>query len=361
MPMKPFFLTATISVVAGFIFDTVGMFLPWILGPLFTLLLFKSFYKGPLFWPDFLRNIGLIVLGVQLGSAFTKEAAILMVTQLPIMLLTTVLIVGFTIGTAFLMKKWTTLSYSTALLGSFPGGLSQMVILGEEMKDADEAVVAFMQTIRIMMVITVVPWLVLHVVTKGTEVVTATTDVAVQFLPKIDSVALLIMFIAFPVLIWLGKKIKMPIPHLLIPIVVVSVLNINNFSHPVMPSLWIDAAQLMLGAHLGVKMKINKEQFSIKMLSIVFVSNLLLIGFCILLAEGLYQFFEQPFNEMFLSTAPGGVAEMAVTALAVEADVSIVTSFHLFRIFSILLVITPLMKWWLVDRAKVTNVNKVEM
>lgn len=350
MPIKPFLTTSVIAIITGFILDTVGMFLPWLLGPLFGLLVFKSYYKGPLYWPTYLRNIGLVVLGVQLGSSFTKDAATLMVTQLPIMLLTTVLVIGFSIGTFYLLKKWTNISYSTALLGSFPGGLSQMVILSEEMKDADEAVVAFMQTIRIMMVITVVPFLVLHVVVKESQVAPVAAAADSFLLPQIDTTALLWMLIGMPLLIWGASKIKMPIPYLLVPILFVSTLNVIGYPQPILPPSWIDGAQLLFGAHLGVRMKINKEQFTLKMLSIVFVSNLCLITFCILLAEGLYAIFKLPFNDMFLSTAPGGVAEMAVTALAVNADVATVTSFHLFRIFTILLVVTPFMKWWMVDR-----------
>ncbi|WP_243297290.1 AbrB family transcriptional regulator [Bacillus litorisediminis] len=354
MRLKPFLLTLCIAVAAGFIFNQAGMFLPWMLGPLFSLAFIKFWYKGSLYWPISFRNFGLIILGVQLGSSFTKEAALLMVTQLPIMLVTTVLIIGFSVTTAFVLKRWTDLSYSTVLLGSFPGGLSQMVLLGEETKDADEAVIAFMQTFRVMMVITIVPWLIFHVVAKGQEVpVAAGTDINAQFLPDIDPIALIWLIAGLPVLIWAAKKISFPIPYLLMPLLLVGVLNIVGFQPPSMPTIWIDGAQLLFGTYLGVKMKFDKEHFSIKMLSICFVLNLLLIGFCILLAEGLYALFQLPFNEMFLSTAPGGIAEMAVTAIAVEADISTVTSFHLFRIFMILLIATPLMKFLFAERGTI--------
>ncbi len=46
-----------------------------------------------------------------------------------------------------------------------------------------------------------------------------------------------------------------------------------------------------------------------------------------------------------MSMAPGGVAEMAVTAMSVHVDLSVVTSFHLFRILFILFFLSPIIKW----------------
>ncbi|WP_286178912.1 AbrB family transcriptional regulator, partial [Bacillus sp. B4EP4a] len=42
-----------------------------------------------------------------------------------------------------------------------------MVVLSEEMKDSDETVVGFMQTLRVILVISIVPWIVTHVMSVG--------------------------------------------------------------------------------------------------------------------------------------------------------------------------------------------------
>ena len=44
----------------------------------------------------------------------------------------------------------------------------------------------------------------------------------------------------------------------------------------------------------------------------------------------------------FLSMAPGGIAEMSVTGIALEADLSVIASYQIFRLFFILL-LTPVM------------------
>ena len=53
------------------------------------------------------------------------------------------------------------------------------------------------------------------------------------------------------------------------------------------------------------------------------------------------------FLTAFISTAPGGMAEMGITAIAVHADVSLVVAYQLFRLISMLLIAIPIVKWWL--------------
>ncbi|MFP3472832.1 AbrB family transcriptional regulator, partial [Micrococcus sp. SIMBA_144] len=49
----------------------------------------------------------------------------------------------------------------------------------------------------------------------------------------------------------------------------------------------------------------------------------------------------------FLSTAPGGLAEMGVTATIVDADLAMISGYQLFRIFFIMFIALPLLQWWI--------------
>lgn len=51
-----------------------------------------------------------------------------------------------------------------------------MVVLSEEMKDSDETVVGFMQTLRVILVISIVPWIVTHVMSVEPGAVMAVTE-----------------------------------------------------------------------------------------------------------------------------------------------------------------------------------------
>jgi hypothetical protein len=70
-----------------------------------------------------------------------------------------------------------------------------------------------------------------------------------------------------------------------------------------------------------------------------------LVAFTSLLGFVLTLIMPSTFLTSFLSTAPGGLTEMGLTAIALHADIATVLAFQLFRLFFILLIVPPLLKW----------------
>ncbi|WP_409304347.1 AbrB family transcriptional regulator [Peribacillus sp. SCS-155] len=344
--LKALCITGGSAAVGGSIFYISGMYLPWLLGPLLAVMVLKWKFPNYLHWPGKLRNAGLIVLGLQLGSSFTREAVGQMIANLPIMLITTVLIILFTALTAIFLSKRVGLTLNTALLGSFPGGLSQMVILSEEIKNADEGIVAFMQTLRILLVISIVPWLVVHVLTEhASNPVQTIIKKGHFFIIEYDWRMAALLGVMLFIAIFAGRKLHFPLPFMLCPLLTAAVFNLSGWGAPSIPGFWLNTAQLLIGAHLGATLRANNPGLFKKLFGVILIGNILLIGFCYGVASILVRFLSFPINDLFLSLAPGGVAEMAVTAMSVNADVSIVTGFHLFRIFFILFLLSPVIKW----------------
>lgn len=104
-----------------------------------------------------------IGLGAFLGLTFTKEVAGTMIRMLPVSLFFTFLILanGFFLG-VFLHKvfKW---ELTTALLACAAAGVSQMSAIALEM-DADAIIVSVIQTIRLVMIILILPPLILLII-----------------------------------------------------------------------------------------------------------------------------------------------------------------------------------------------------
>lgn len=347
------FVVFCLAALGGYLFQEIGLFLPWLLGPMFIVMFSKIKLGDRMYWPATLRNLGLVILGLQMGSSFTKPALNQMIHYLPLMLFTTIAIIIFTVLTSLFISKRMNITLNTALLGSFPGGLSQMVILGEEIKDADETLIAFMQTFRIILVVLLVPWVVIHRLTdlSGTKTGVNLDQAGHFFILQYDWKLALLLVLVVLASIFIGKKVHFPLPYMLGPLLTAAAFNVSGIGAPTIPGFWLNLAQLMLGAHLGYTLKVNKPQLFKKMFGVIVVSNALLIGFCYLLSLVLQNFIPFPLAEIFLSIAPGGVTEMAVTAMAVNVDVSMVTSFHLFRILFILFLLSPVMKWSVGRRA----------
>ena len=162
-------IVSIVAFIGGYCFQELGIYLPWMLGPLFSILLLKMKFGRYFYWPKKAKSAGLIIFGVQLGSSFTQTTLAEMVLHLPYMLLSTIAVTLFTVVTGVVIAKQMKFSIGTALLGSFPGGLSQMVFLSEELKNVNETVVAFMQTLRVIVVISIVPWVVTHVMSNNVD------------------------------------------------------------------------------------------------------------------------------------------------------------------------------------------------
>lgn len=341
-----------LAFVGGYCFDKLGIYLPWMLGPLFLILIMKIKFGRYFYWPRKARSFGLVILGVQLGSSFTKPALAEMALHLPYMLFSTIAVMLFTVVTGIIIAKKLKLNLGTAMLGSFPGGLSQMVVLSEELKNVNGTVVAFMQTLRVILVISIVPWLVTHVLSNDADTIKQTiTQHFIMFQYDWKFTILLVILLILFIVIFMN--IHFPLPYLLGPLVAAMLFNLVGPGAPEVPSLWLNLSQLMIGAHLGYTLKVDNLQLFKKMFGAIFISNVLLIAFCYGITLFLRQYISIPVNELFLSLAPGGVAEMSVTALSIHADVSIVTSFHLFRILFILFIASPLMKWILLKKGEI--------
>ena len=160
--LLPIFETLLLSGTGGMLFRLLNLPLPWLLGSLTAVLLWSLAAKRNLFWPVELRNCGLVILGYMLGSSFTIATGLEIFKQLPAMFLATSSIILFSLLVGTVISRRTGLYPATGFLGSVPGGLTQMVVLSEEIAGSDLTVVTFMQTIRLLATVFIVPFIVIH-------------------------------------------------------------------------------------------------------------------------------------------------------------------------------------------------------
>jgi membrane AbrB-like protein len=119
---------------------------------------------------------------------------------------------------------------------------------------------------------------------------------------------------------------------LLVPIFLGSALTMSGVALSAVPSWAIDFAQLMFGLVLGARYE--RAFFARYKLFIPFA----LLNSCFILAASavagalLAWAFGLPVATMIIATAPGGLAEMTITAQALRISVPLVVAFHLFRV-----------------------------
>ncbi|TRM10936.1 AbrB family transcriptional regulator [Lentibacillus cibarius] len=144
---------------------------------------------------------------------------------------------------------------------------------------------------------------------------------------------------------WLFSRLRVPAALLLGPMVVTIALNVTGIPAPALPVSFIDLAQLFIGVHIGLQMKPRELPNWKKIMVYTLVTIVLLVLFGFGLGYGLAHLYELSYGTALLSTAPGGMVEMGLTAVAVGGDASVVTSYQLFRLLVIILLVPLFFKW----------------
>ncbi|MGB8953750.1 MAG: AbrB family transcriptional regulator [Tumebacillaceae bacterium] len=345
--------TLLISLLGAFVFHYAHIPLPFILGPMTAVTAWRLLTKRQLAWPSSLRNTGLLILGCMLGSSFTRDTVGEFAHDLPLMLLATLLLIGFSLFLGYWVARASKVNMITAIFGFVPGGLTQMVAIADEIPKVDITIVTFMQTVRLMGVIFIVPFLAVHGIGGGvvdTHAVSPMTSPFALNLPDVPTYSWPAYIAAALGGAWIAQRIKLQGAFLLGPLFSVAMMVLFGLPTPQLPNLLVTAGQLLIAAHLGLSIKPGALK-NAKLTSLTVLSSIVLVLFSLLLGWLLSLLSHMETITGFLSTAPGGMAEMGVTAKMVDADLSMVSGYHLFRLFFIMFVLPPLLQWWVRRRA----------
>lgn len=343
-----FLLAAT----GGLIFHLLHIPVAWLLGSIASIMIFSLITKKELYWPPFLRNLGIVIIGYSMGLSLTKEALIFISHQLPSMFIMTVLIILFSAMTALLISKFTGINYPSVLIGSIPGGLSQMMILAEETKGVNVTVVTFLQVIRLIMIIFLVPVLIFGPI-FGESQSYVTEAAAPTWNGLYPNIILFIMAAIFLSIIF--KKMRAPTPFLLGPIIGTAILGLIGFNGPELPIGLLDLSQILIGVNIGLMMHPENLDHKVRLIGLATLFSTLLIFGSLLLSYLLSTFFHFSAATSFLSLSPGGMDQMAIIAHEVGADLSVITGYQLFRLFFIFFAVPPLLKWVFKTTSKVSR------
>lgn len=341
MKILKIFATFLIAAAGGLLFQFLHIPLPWMLGPLTVTILYHTASGGHACWPVQLRNLGLIVIGYSMGRTVTPETAGQILSNLPAMFGVTLLTMSFCVGVGYVAHRRTGVSFASGMLGFIPGGLAQMVLLTEEIEDADVTVVTFLQMIRVLAVVFCVPFIAdsIGAMPAGANSPLAATGPLVW-------TAAIPAILAAPLGAGLATLLKLPIPSLLGPIFATAAAVLLGGEAPRVPPLVMNPALILFGTYFGLIISLESVRKLGRVLPYAIGGSFAILAFTILVAYGLTFVTPATILTSFLSTAPGGLSEVGVVALALHADVAFIMAYQLFRLFSILLLVPPLLRWW---------------
>lgn len=300
--------------------------LPWMLGAMFTVMV-VAIAGANLTAPARLRGVMVPILGVMLGSGFSpaifSKAADWAIT---LAILPVFIVAAF--GAAYVIyRRIGRYDPVTAFYASAPGGLNDMILMGAA-AGGEERRIAMAHAGRIFMVVTLVVLfytLVLKVETTGDARPFITfADVGFR-----DLVILITCAVAGA---YLGPKVGLPAPTILGPMILSGIVHLTGITGASPPTIAVNATQLVMGTVIGCRFAGAAPRDVMKDLglSLLAASAMLLVAIPITLAVTTLTGIN--IREVFLSFSPGGLPEMSILALSLDADIAYIATMHIIRI-----------------------------
>ena len=330
-------LRAVLASAAGAVFFLVlGMPLPLLLGPMAGCLVVSL--AG--FRLQDLGKFGIFVrtfLGVAIGTTFTPEIA----ANIPDMARSLVFIPPFIlmIGlTGFLLFRRIGFDRQTAFYAAMPGGLQDMIILGEQ-AGGNVRAMSLVHATRVLVIFTLVPF-----------AITLFWGLDLTGPPGNPATDVPVAEIAIMVLAGIGgwqiaARIGIPGPSFLGPLILTACCTLAGLINSRPPVEMILMAQFIIGLAVGARYSgITAEELKkyvvagVAYTAIIGAMSVMLIVI-VVRALGL-----EPMDAL-LSFLPGGQPEMAVIALASGADIAFVATHHILRILLVILFAQAFSGW----------------
>ncbi len=337
-------LLVAAAALISFGLSALGMILPWLFGSMIATILYIRLVKRELFFPRWLGDLGVIIMAIEIGSTLTLDALLDMRADLFNIFLMTILVLLLSLALSRLFIYLTDSTPETAILASVPGALSQMLIMAEEEKRADILLVTLTQMSRIILIVLIVPFV------SGFFQPASDANalpIEVDYISTIFTPQMLLIPIAALVLIYLLNKIKFPASLMLGPIIVLIIWNLSTGIEFSLDLLFINIAQILFGIRIGLQIASLMTQLNKRLIFSILLQNLILIFGTMFIVFMFQLFTTHQFNDLFLSAAPGGLGQIIVIAIETGGNIAMISSYHIFRIFFIIIVVVPIVGYYL--------------
>jgi uncharacterized protein len=327
----------------GALFSWLGTPLPWMIGPLLVMAV-CNFSGARLRSVPGSRQLGQLIIGTALGLYFTPVVAREVASSWILLLIAALFAIALAWACGWFLSSVTDTDRTTAFFASVPGGAAEMAVLGERFgARVDRVVLA--QSLRVVVVVIAVPFALTYSGVHGAD---AYNPVLVPF----DAAKLALLFAASICAGTLATKARMPNPYMFGPLLAAIAFTSNEIQFSSIPAGITNLGQLLLGCALASRFEReflrSLGAFAGAVLASIVLAMLLAGGFSV----GVAWLTGLPVPSLVLATAPGGIAEMCITAKVLQLGVPFVTAAHVTRILILINATAPLYRLarWLAGR-----------
>ncbi|BDA83349.1 hypothetical protein Sa4125_08910 [Aureimonas sp. SA4125] len=284
-----------------------------------------------------LRRGGQLFVGASVGAVLSPDILSALGALMPVMLAVAVLSNLAGLLLAFPLAKIAGIDRLTAVLCSLPAGMAEMATLAQEL-EADEQAVALVHTLRVVLVLVLIPlWLGL----------VAGTGQAPQPLFGMAGLGeILVLATVAAALAAAATRLRIVNAYIIAPMLLcVAVVGAGHPLPPV-PPLVLFAAQLAIGTSLGLRFRLDRLRRMPRLALGGCLSGIVLIGTAFVgFTAVVERFGDLDHVSAILAVAPGGLGEMIASAATLGLLAAAVAGFQLTRSILTNLCLPPIIRW----------------
>ena len=335
---KKFILVIAISIPSAVIADYLLIPLAWMLGPMIAISI-SALMGVKVVMPKLALSGILIILGLYIGSYIDQN----LINQMVNWIWTSIIMFFYILVSILIvskyLQKFSNYKKKTSIFSAAPGALGPLLILAEY-ENSDLSQVATSHLIRLIIIITVFPFIIVNFA--------ETEALVIEKFNYLDQnhFNLIILLIGSIVLILFFEKIKIPAALLSGTLVASGILQITEVASYKLPDESINFCLLILGASVGCRFAEKTIKEVAKNTFHSLIATLLLVVLGILSAYIATFFVNNDFLTLLLSFCPGGIYEVAVIAIAFDLDPNFVAFHHIIRLLIILFLVPIILKFF---------------
>ncbi|WP_234414027.1 AbrB family transcriptional regulator [Ideonella sp. A 288] len=333
--------TLALAALAGAAAQGLHVPLPWMIGPLLVTAA-GSVAGAPLAASNRLRNAGQWLIGTALGLYFTPPVLGVLATLAPAIALGVAW--ALALGFGFYRFLWWSqrgrdggLARSTAFFAAAIGGASEMAVLAER-AGAQVDRVAAAHSLRVLLVVVIVPFTLQALDVHG-------ADLAATARQQVHPAGLAVLLAASAAGGLAMRRLGAPNPWVLGALAASATLTGLGLAGSALPRELSNAAQLAIAVALGTRFTPTFVHSAPRWLAAVAAGTLAMLAASAAFGAALAGLLGLHPATLVLATAPGGIAEVAITASVLGLGVPVVTAFQVARYVAVLTLTGPLFRW----------------
>jgi len=332
-----FALVIIVSIPSAILADFFNIPLAWFLGPMLATSL-ASLFGLNIKMPKLVLSTILILLGLYIGNYIDKS----LFSQIHQWAWTSLIMLIYIIISVLIvskyLQKFSNYERKTSIFSAAPGALGPLMILAEDEKKTDLSQVATSHLIRLIIIITVFPF----IVNSFYDV--ESLKISEEISKDQDIIHLILLIISSVFLILIFDRIKIPAALLSGTLLASGILQITEIATYKFSANIVDYCLLILGASVGCRFANKTFNEIARNAWHSFIATFLLVVLGLAAAFAASLVIDKNFFTLILSYCPGGIYEVAVIAIFFDLDPEFVSFHHIIRLLMILFIVPLILK-----------------